>query len=511
MVERGYQPIRLELFISAKHLKNKDTFSKSDPFCVVSLQQGNSTHFEEIGRTEVQNDCLDPKWSKTVQVDYFFQQRQPITFTILDHDDSSPDKIGHAHTTLGELVGKGDTSLDMPQGGTLHIHIEEVRSGSDSFRIRFRGIKLAKKDYFGLSDPYFVVSKCVAPGEWRQLYKSETIKETLDPIWEPFELTEQELCNCDRNRLIKFECYDWDSIGSDEMIGIFEVPASAILIRGAKFEIFDPNNREHGGTVEITDVTLKKNLTFIDYLRAGVQISMSVAIDFTASNEECTNPHSLHHIGGHEPNQYEKVIYEIAGILEGYDTDKYIPVYGFGGVPQGSHHANHCFALSFDESKPYALGARGVIDLYRNALSRISFSGPTIFAQILQKFIATASSTPPQSVYHVLLILTDGAINDMDHTVKEIVSASELPASIIIVGIGKAVFDNMETLDGDRGTLTDINGKKVSRDIVQFVPLRKLTGPGQLAYEVLKEVPNQLVTYMKKLNYQQHVPEHRHH
>ncbi|OMJ65885.1 hypothetical protein SteCoe_37477 [Stentor coeruleus] len=508
MVERGYQPIRIELFISARHLVNQDTFSKSDTFCVVSLQQGNSTSFEEVGRTEVIHDCLDPKWSKTIQIDYFFQQRQPITFTILDHDDSSPDKLGHAHTTLGELVGKGDSSLDISQGGTLHIHIEEVRLGSDSFKIRFRGIKLAKKDYFGLSDPYFILSKSVAIGEWRQLYKSEIIKETLDPIWEPFELTEQELCNCDRNRLIKFECYDWDSIGSDEMIGVFEVPASALLVRGAKFEIFDPSNKVQGGTIEITDVVVKKNMTFIDYLRAGVQISMSVAIDFTASNEECANPHSLHYIGGHEPNQYEKVIYEIASILEGYDTDKYIPVYGFGGVPHGSHHANHCFALSFDESKPYALGARGVIDLYRNALNRITFSGPTMLTQILQKFIAAASSTPPQSVYHILLVLTDGAINDMDYAVKEIVSASELPASIIIVGIGKAVFDNMEILDGDHGTLTDINGKKVSRDIVQFVPLRKLTGSGQLAYEVLKEVPNQLVSYMKKFIHEQ---EHRHH
>jgi len=37
----------------------------------------------------------------------------------------------------------------------------------------------------------------------------------------------------------------------------------------------------------------------------------------------------------------------------------------------------------------------------------------------------------------------------MEKTVDEIVSGSDLPLSIIIVGIGSANFDKMERLDGD--------------------------------------------------------------
>ena len=45
-----------------------------------------------------------------------------------------------------------------------------------------------------------------------------------------------------------------------------------------------------------------------------------------------------------------------------------------------------------------------------------------------------------QQKYFVLLILTDGLINDMQNTVDAIVAASTLPFSIIIVGVGTADF-----------------------------------------------------------------------
>jgi hypothetical protein len=46
--------------------------------------------------------------------------------------------------------------------------------------------------------------------------------------------------------------------------------------------------------------------------------------------------------------------------------------------------------------------------------------------------------------YHVLLILTDGAISDFSKTKNEIVDLSYLPCSIIIVGVGGADFGAME-------------------------------------------------------------------
>ncbi len=53
----------------------------------------------------------------------------------------------------------------------------------------------------------------------------------------------------------------------------------------------------------------------------------------------------------------------------------------------------------------------------------------------------------------MLLILTDGEITDMRETKKAIIRASHLPMSIIIVGVGGCLFENMIVLDGDDGRL----------------------------------------------------------
>ena len=46
-----------------------------------------------------------------------------------------------------------------------------------------------------------------------------------------------------------------------------------------------------------------------------------------------------------------------------------------------------------------------------------------------------------------------------------------------ILGVGNADFDAMHDLDGDGKLLkSPINGQRASRDIVQFVPFRKLIG-----------------------------------
>lgn len=73
-------------------------------------------------------------------------------------------------------------------------------------------------------------------------------------------------------------------------------------------------------------------------------------------------------------------------------------------------------------------------------------------------------------MYHVMIILTDGIINDMQATTKLIVQLSKFPVSLIIIGVGNADFTEMKTLDGDdKGPLRDQNNQKSERDIVQFV------------------------------------------
>jgi hypothetical protein len=47
--------------------------------------------------------------------------------------------------------------------------------------------------------------------------------------------------------------------------------------------------------------------------------------------------------------------------------------------------------------------------------------------------------------------LTDGEIHDMDATIDKIINSSNIPLSIIIIGVGNENFNNMKILDGDSG------------------------------------------------------------
>lgn len=76
-----------------------------------------------------------------------------------------------------------------------------------------------------------------------------------------------------------------------------------------------------------------------------------------------------------------------------------------------------------------------------------------------------------------------------------------MPCSIIIVGVGNADFSAMEELDGDDGMLTNSRGQPVARDIVQFVEFNASMARGDLAEQVLKEVPDQVCSYMEAIGF----------
>lgn len=243
--------------------------------------------------------------------------------------------------------------------------------------------------------------------------------------------------------------------------------------------------------------------SFLDYVFSGHEISLAIAIDFTASNGDPQQRGSLHHIDKNVPNEYEVAIHSVGDILATYDSDQLFPAYGFGAkLPPLFRTPSHCFTLTGSDD-PLCVEIEGVLEAYRQTLYNVRFSGPTVFAEIIraasehvQEDIRSGSNT-----YTIMLIVTDGVINDMQDTVDEIVRASSLPLSIVIIGVGASDFTEMEGLDGDDERLVSSSGHMAERDIVQFVPFRKFRGaPEVLAAKVLEEIPEQFMSYMSKHN-----------
>ena len=67
--------------------------------------------------------------------------------------------------------------------------------------------------------------------------------------------------------------------------------------------------------------------------------------------------------------------------------------------------------------------------------------GPTKLSEILDLAIKYASEEDSLQIksltYYILLIITDGGINDFEDTVDKIVKASTMPLSIVFVGVGE--------------------------------------------------------------------------
>ena len=256
----------------------------------------------------------------------------------------------------------------------------------------------------------------------------------------------------------------------------------------------------------IISIDPKKNYSIIDYLLGGLQICLSFAIDFTASNKNLTDPKSLHYLSpyNNQYNQYELAIKACGIILEYYNNNKMFETYGFGGKFYGNQNEDHCFPLNCDFNNPEIFGLDEVLKKYREALDNCQLFEPTYFHYFMEKLnqkVTKQVENKDFKKYHILMVLTDGIIEDTDETINEIVAASFLPISIIIVGIGNTDFTNMNVLDADEEALYDYENRKALRDMVQFVPFNVYKNdPQKLAEEVLQDIPMQIIQYYQHQN-----------
>ncbi|KAM9076759.1 copine-5 isoform 1-T1 [Megaptera novaeangliae] len=536
---------KVEITVSCRNLLDKDMFSKSDPLCVMYTQGMENKQWREFGRTEVIDNTLNPDFVRKFIVDYFFEEKQNLRFDLYDVDSKSPDLskhdfLGQAFCTLGEIVGSpgsrleksltiGAFSLNSRTGkpmpavsnggvpgkkcGTIILSAEELSNCRDVATMQFCANKLDKKDFFGKSDPFLVFYRSNEDGTFTICHKTEVMKNTLNPVWQTFSIPVRALCNGDYDRTIKVEVYDWDRDGSHDFIGEFTTSYRELARGQSQFNIYEVVNPKkkmkkkkyvNSGTVTLLSFAVESECTFLDYIKGGTQINFTVAIDFTASNGNPSQSTSLHYMSPYQLNAYALALTAVGEIIQHYDSDKMFPALGFGAKLPPDGRVSHEFPLNGNQENPSCCGIDGILEAYHHSLRTVQLYGPTNFAPVVTHVARNAAEVQDGSQYSVLLIITDGVISDMAQTKEAIVNAAKLPMSIIIIGVGQAEFDAMVELDGDDVRISS-RGKLAERDIVQFVPFRDyvdrtgnhVLSMARLARDVLAEIPDQLVSYMK--------------
>mmetsp|Transcript_13122 Transcript_13122/g.24562 ORF Transcript_13122/g.24562 Transcript_13122/m.24562 type:complete len:459 (+) Transcript_13122:223-1599(+) len=438
--------------------------------------------------------------------------QQPLKIDAWDFDVESPDYLGGVETSLGAIVGSAQQTLILDlkdkrgNAGKVILRSEEVKGTMDSIYLELAARGVEDVEVFSKSDPFLTISKLRPDNTWARVHQTEYIPNNLNPIWRGFQLPVSSLCGGDFFRPIRFEIYDHEDNGRHKFIGALDTTMNDILLHGGRtFPFINPQKASKkkyrdSGNLVVRSAYLIKEFSFLQFLQGNCGISLMLAVDFTASNGVPTSPSSLHYLDPRAMNEYERAIASVGEILMNYDQDKLVPVWGFGGSPVHGAPTSHCFPINGNPSNPEVLGVGGILQAYRNCLSHVYLNGPTLFQHILRTAMEIASRPwrSGSQNYYILMILTDGEIHDFAESVNLIVQASELPLSIIIVGVGKSSFGAMENLDADGQGLKNSRGQKAARDIVQFVPFRKFDGNAMLlAKEVLAEVPKQLTGFMK--------------
>ncbi|KAI7838705.1 hypothetical protein COHA_007502 [Chlorella ohadii] len=486
----------VEISVKCKGLPDRDVLSKSDAMAVLLEGEGYiAKSWNEVGRTDTVVNSLNPEFRKPLRASYKFERLQRMRLAVYDVDVRERDNrklkleeqvgsvgqgavAGEATFLLSDLLTAPNQTLTLVlkdasgfalPGCTAMLSAEELPNSNGVVTLGLAGQGLENLDTFSKSDPFFIISKAREGGQWVPVVKSEV--------------------------------YDHDADGSHDLIGRAETSLSqlqAAAEQGQALPLINPRKQgrpgySSSGSVLVKSLVVTPRPSFLDYIRGGVELSFVVGIDFTASNGDPKSPGSLHYYS-HMPTIYEDAISAVGRVLEFYDHDKMFPCYGFGAGLPPNNVTSHCFPLNGDAHNPEVAGVQGILEAYRHTLSTVRLSGPTLFAPLVNAAAQIAAQPTATPKYWVLLILTDGCIMDMANTVQAIVSASHLPLSLLIVGVGSADFAAMEALDSDDKRLQTASGQQAARDIVQFCELRpqqRDTVEG-LAAKLLAELPGQV-------------------
>jgi len=268
----------------------------------------------ELGKIDYSTNIMS--FQKFFIMEYFFEKDQPIEFRITGSINSV------IRTSLPNIMGSRAQTFSRKIDGTDGV-IFEIKGFSYRKKLTATlNINIAVTgSVYGKGLVYSITAKGTTNNPQNQtLYRSE-----LNVPLKNTRRVDFKLCSIPDIYISADGNYN-DSYLS---IQIMDAKHNKKLgdYTGALAPLINTNTPLHlqsnlNGNINIDAI---KNYSFIDYLRGGMQINLTVAIDFTGSNGPPNMPNSLHYLGAKQ-NQYEIAIRACGDIVAYYDYDQNVVI-----------------------------------------------------------------------------------------------------------------------------------------------------------------------------------------
>ncbi|XP_041364275.1 copine-3-like [Gigantopelta aegis] len=442
--------------------------------------------------------------------------------------------------------------------GLMNITAELIKQTKGKVQFHIAGHKLGKVGLFAKKpDAYLEIGREINSVTYQPIFRTEVQYKSREPWWRPWEIGVQKLCNDQWDRSIQFSCWhsNYGGIASSPnvLLGVTtttlrELDSMKSDHNYKRLDLKCPKKekkkknafsgslrfyqyREPSGGVALLRIEREASRPEIDLWREREMERLAFesgleeedAPTWRAALEKCSkiNPHgyssngeisdklSLHSTCDARNNQYLNTIESLGALIARYDVEQKVALFGFGAKTTAEGNPKTCFPILDKNSNIWVKGIKGAVKAYNAILPTLQFSGPTYIAPAIStvsRLIKDEKVTQDRQIYYVLLVLTDGVINDIDATVHELISTSSLPLSVIITGIGPADFTLMEQFHTSvNKPLTDERTRKsAERPNVHFVSLKKdsfTSGGGiMVIQEAFAALSVHVTQYLKKKN-----------
>lgn len=504
-----------------------------------------------LGRTEiVQNDC-HPQWTQTIILEYEYGSQFYFYVNVFEHTKSrkksDPKSLGMVLFEVGDILGtrQATKAKRLRRGnGCVFCHLEPVKGIYESRRFRFQ---FAAKDLllpnashanqvgsFRTSQPDTSFEIIKVPEEVI-IYRSQIFPESVNPMWDVAEIDLGTIYNGDLKKDLRIVVSAIQKNGKRMCIGIAETSLLYLIHSVLPSEAHGIENKE----VRVTELTLQRNSfnlkhmgkllihlaeivdgngskmieehydtmppmdlaslipisapvrrSLQDYLDHGCKIGVCIAIDYTSSNGDPLQETSLHYICDDCLNDYEATISAICDALSRYVEGEEYTVWGFGA--KFGDQVRHLFQCG---SSPTVRTVAGILAAYKSVFAAgVIMSGPTVFAHAIQAAAVKAKKqhdlmTSNDIQYTILLIITDGNMDDFEDTKRKIALYQDMPLSVIFVGVGRADFGMLVRLCQEHTNTTFVEFRIHQHD------------PNAIGQAALQHIPDQLCNYMRMRNF----------